>query len=853
MKRLSGKFPWSAGRRSSIFSTTKKYGSTSSFYNPGHFPVISEPILEFSTADFVNTTDITNFDASVKAARAAPVPSIHQYPPSQHALNTRNSVMLVSRHSSAALSSSSASSSPNLSRGSVSTFRRGSTIAGPSSSPSAGVAPPRPNHPNHSGLLISANTTNPLASPKISDRDSALAAASTVASINAANAVFPNISSANSVNIVPSAATTPPLGVSDCTGTDSATSANNNNNNKLPKSPPTPLPSSSSPPTTDEKATSTTTLADPAAPPLLPPQDYPSTIAELYARLEHTDKKAIDVLIDYQEKLASARKRITDLEGKLVQETKAKRELSAQAAQATATALVAQSSILPQAPPQARPDNHSATSETIPADDAADQVAATPMSPPHKPAQLNLASAQDLPQPPALAQVLLNQPGSPLYPGTPTSARFNTTNMTTAQLQARVAALESQRESLRDALKSLRTTKDLEIKQYQDQLSRLKKLTSYQETINAHQSTLLYYSSTNGSSKTPSSPSPSFPSPFSATFPGNGNTSPTVGSALKGLSLGASSSDDKATNTLHMRRRASRGAGARHSGFIVYGTKHVHRRTGSMEQQRAQSPAPAAVATRHSGGDHSDHAEDDDESETKEDEDETLLSSIPTDDTRPHSSLHATAYAQGPHSDDAATHTTAEADNGSDQQQDAAAESAKRKHPTSTSSSSSTSSAFSSGVSDTSSCSEYSSPNTSADLTLVLAPSASISKMSSSTAHATYVQNYISATAADADAAQGSTSSSSSNSVGVAATPGAARRKPRLRLKDDAARTAAATRTFSSAGRKADDNDDNDDREDDDGNETDKSGAGGTPTRIPGLFAAAPVSPPATRRAVSSS
>lgn len=46
--------------------------------------------------------------------------------------------------------------------------------------------------------------------------------------------------------------------------------------------------------------------------------------------------------------------------------------------------------------------------------------------------------------------------------------------MSNADLQTRVTSLETQRETLRNALKSLRTARDLEIKQYQDQIARLK-------------------------------------------------------------------------------------------------------------------------------------------------------------------------------------------------------------------------------------------------------------------------------------------------------------------------------------------------------------------------------------------
>lgn len=79
-------FPWS-NRKSSIGSSSSgdQAGHTNNYYNPERLPVISDPVLEYSTTDFFISLDTT--------AKTRPVPSIKTYSPSSHAINTRNSVV----------------------------------------------------------------------------------------------------------------------------------------------------------------------------------------------------------------------------------------------------------------------------------------------------------------------------------------------------------------------------------------------------------------------------------------------------------------------------------------------------------------------------------------------------------------------------------------------------------------------------------------------------------------------------------------------------------------------------------------------------------------------------------------
>lgn len=94
-------FPWT-NKRSSGLGTT----SHNNYYSE-RLPVISDPILEFSTADFFTSTGIES--EKVRASR--PVPVITNYPPSQHAINTRNSMFEMRR------ASSSSQQQPNISQG----------------------------------------------------------------------------------------------------------------------------------------------------------------------------------------------------------------------------------------------------------------------------------------------------------------------------------------------------------------------------------------------------------------------------------------------------------------------------------------------------------------------------------------------------------------------------------------------------------------------------------------------------------------------------------------------------------------------------------------------------------------
>ncbi|CDO55108.1 Hypothetical protein, no similarity [Geotrichum candidum] len=92
-KRLSI-FPWSNRKGSSSSGT-----SHNNYYHSERIPVISDPVLEFSTADFFTSTDTSHKKES------RPVPTITTYPPSQHAINTRNSMIALNESRSSPIPS----------------------------------------------------------------------------------------------------------------------------------------------------------------------------------------------------------------------------------------------------------------------------------------------------------------------------------------------------------------------------------------------------------------------------------------------------------------------------------------------------------------------------------------------------------------------------------------------------------------------------------------------------------------------------------------------------------------------------------------------------------------------------
>lgn len=156
---------------------------------------------------------------------------------------------------------------------------------------------------------------------------------------------------------------------------------------------------------------------------------------ELRRKLRESEQKTINVLIEYQQKIDKSRKRILELERKLQEEQRINREMVA--------------------------------SGTV--------VIPTP-----SPEKL---SSGDVPSssPPTLLSALQNDPGIH-GPGSDIPAKPAVT-LTPAQMQVKITSLESQRDNLREALKGLRTTKDLEIKQYQEHMERTKRMNNLQRSL----------------------------------------------------------------------------------------------------------------------------------------------------------------------------------------------------------------------------------------------------------------------------------------------------------------------------------------------------------------------------------
>lgn len=486
-KRLSGMFPWRRSVQGPPPSSRKSvYGSTSSFHNPGHFPVISEPVLEFSTADFIASADFR----SAPEAPTRPVPNIHQYKPSQHVINTRNSVMLPG---------TSARQSKRLS-----TQSRADSMG--SANSMMGLPSPHIDR-RKSSVLISANTTSPLAAPNHSrDPTHAAVAASTMAAASAALNISLANNPANRRNSVASSLSRPGsmhihthAQFSSMTPVSPLTTTN---------------PTFPSPPSSIDQN-------------VLSPTD-------LKSKLQDSEQRAIDILIEYQQKLDKARKKIIDLEKRLQEESKAKRQLTAQAAQATAAAVVAQSSIrnTPGSHPASHPVSTPSSSQAPPTPhvklDSSDDSDLTPAS---------FLSSNNVVPPSSASNFAEADPNSIAYNNQNITSELVLDKMPKAELQKRVTALETQRETLRKALKSLRTAKDLESKQYQDQIARLKKQGAYQEFINQRQSAMLYNnpsptSSTSSHQNTPVGQSPMYP-----VFPSPSFAPPTLKSSASFGSL----------------------------------------------------------------------------------------------------------------------------------------------------------------------------------------------------------------------------------------------------------------------------------------------------------------------------
>lgn len=504
-KRLS-RFPWSKKEKS---SNKKSYGSTSSFYNPGHFPVISEPVLEFSTADFITSSDLI-------PEQNRPAPVINQYPPSRHAINTRNSVIGISRHSTITSPPSSLNRSNSIAvhpiipkRSSSITIssnynnnnnNNSSTSSIPATHFSSNGGNPNP----YSGMRtpLSVNTTvgsgprrgssSGNVTPIVPPRPPSFS--TTPPGLHSSQ--FPNmpgepvsesiLKMLNSKNNLNSSRNSSGLNIS---------MVNNNLNNAFPRRPSdgvdpkqsliTSIQEQPEPKFSSTKVSEMSVQTDSSF--------YPESTAELKSRLQNSEQKAIDILIEYQEKLDKSRKRILDLEQKLQEEARSKRELTVQAAQATAAAAVAKSSIyankqaLENGNSNENNNNNNKTntimkSNNYESDKSLDVIKESPVylgEPGSRLYQIQTGT---------------QGPNSPVFPSTPTMAKVSTISMTPQQMQLRISSLESQRDNLREAIKSLRTAKDLEIKQYQEQLKRLvKKFAASQDAMHQQQQNALYY------------------------------------------------------------------------------------------------------------------------------------------------------------------------------------------------------------------------------------------------------------------------------------------------------------------------------------------------------------------------
>lgn len=148
---------------------------------------------------------------------------------------------------------------------------------------------------------------------------------------------------------------------------------------------------------------------------------------ELRRKLRESEQKTLNVLIEYQQKLDKSRKRVLELERKLQEEQRTNREI--------------------------------VSSGTIV------MVPSTPVTENY---------------------TLTGVPGGLSSPS-PSTPVENTPNkqitLTPTQMQVRINSLESQRDSLRDALKGLRHNKDMESRKFQEQISRMNRMSNLQNSL----------------------------------------------------------------------------------------------------------------------------------------------------------------------------------------------------------------------------------------------------------------------------------------------------------------------------------------------------------------------------------
>lgn len=344
-------FPWSNRKASGSSAPTHN-----NYYNSGHMPVISDPILEFSTADFFTSEEGL-------PTKARPVPTITTYAPSQHAINTRNSI-----------------------------------IGDPRAKPLAATAPPR--------RANSMAASHSFGQPTRQFAAVAEEHSSTTSMTSQINEQFAPVKSPRKIS--------EPAFVQAIPEDRRSTEA------------------------LQEVAVQTESAA-------ISLRDNP---VELRKRLRESEEKAITVLIEYQQKIDKSRKRIMDLEQRLDEEKRINREIA----------------------------RSGGAQEPFDEEDTRISPAAETFSENHV--------AMEVLAPPAAA-VAVADPGSGLPPSSPTALKTSNISLTTEQLQVRITSLEAQRDNLRAALKALRTTKDLEIKQYQTQVSRLTRMNAFQRSVQA--------------------------------------------------------------------------------------------------------------------------------------------------------------------------------------------------------------------------------------------------------------------------------------------------------------------------------------------------------------------------------
>lgn len=313
-------------------------------------PVISDPILEFSTADFFTSEEGV-------ATKARPVPTITTYAPSQHAINTRNSI-----------------------------------IGDPRTKPLAGIAPPR--RANSMAASHSFGQPTRQFAAVAEERSSSM-----TSQINEQFAIV-----------------------------------------KSPKRPSDPAFSNPIPEDPRSKGAGQVASVQTETPPM----GLLDNPVELRKKLRESEEKAITVLIEYQQKIDKSRKRIMELEQRLDEEKKINREIA----------------------------RSGGAQEAFEEEDTRVPPAADPVIEKH----VTMAALV----PPAVALAVADPVSGP--PASPTALK---TSLTPEQMQVRITSLEAQRDNLRAALKALRTTKDLEIKQYQTQVSRLNRINAFQRSVQA--------------------------------------------------------------------------------------------------------------------------------------------------------------------------------------------------------------------------------------------------------------------------------------------------------------------------------------------------------------------------------